>query len=68
MFRLLTPSACAVIIAFGGVITHLPLRLNQAGVIPIIFAISIMLFPALIAQFFVNAEIPRDCGRSADSN
>ena len=40
----------------GGVNTHLPLRLNQAGVIPIIFAISIMLFPALIAQFFVNAK------------
>ena len=36
---------------FGGVDTHLPLRLNQAGVIPIIFAISIMLFPAMIAQF-----------------
>lgn len=41
---------------FGGVNTHLPLRLNQAGVIPIIFAVSLMLFPALIAQFFVNAK------------
>lgn len=41
---------------FGGVNTHLPLRLNQAGVIPIIFAISMMLFPALIAQFFLNAK------------
>ncbi len=41
---------------FGGVSTHLPLRLNQAGVIPIIFAISMLLFPALIAQFFVNAK------------
>jgi preprotein translocase subunit SecY len=41
---------------FGGVNTHLPLRLNQAGVIPIIFAISIMLFPAMIAQFFINAK------------
>ncbi len=41
---------------FGGVDTHLPLRLNQAGVIPIIFAISVMLFPAMIAQFFVNAR------------
>ena len=40
----------------GGVNTHLPLRLNQAGVIPIIFAVSVMLFPALIAQFFVNAK------------
>lgn len=41
---------------FGGVNTHLPLRLNQAGVIPIIFAISVMMFPALIAQFFVGAK------------
>ena len=41
---------------FGGVNTHLPLRLNQAGVIPIIFAISIMLFPAMIAQFFTSAN------------
>ncbi len=41
---------------YGGVNTHLPLRLNQAGVIPIIFAISMLLFPALIAQFFVNAK------------
>ena len=41
---------------FGGVSTHLPLRLNQAGVIPIIFAISMLLFPALIAQFFTNAK------------
>ncbi|MEK7161875.1 MAG: preprotein translocase subunit SecY [Patescibacteria group bacterium] len=41
---------------FGGVNTHLPLRLNQAGVIPIIFAISIMLFPAMIAQFFTSAK------------
>jgi len=41
---------------FGGVDTHLPLRLNQAGVIPIIFAISILLFPPMVAQFFVNAK------------
>ncbi len=41
---------------FGGVNTHLPLRLNQAGVIPIIFAISVMMFPALIAQFFIGAK------------
>src|SRR5690606_12279478 len=33
---------------YGGVNTHLPLRINQAGVIPIIFAISILLFPGLI--------------------
>lgn len=40
----------------GGVSTHLPLRVNQAGVIPIIFAISVMLFPTLIANFFVSAR------------
>ncbi len=40
----------------GGVNTNLPLRLNTAGVIPIIFAISVLVFPALIAQFFVNAR------------
>lgn len=41
---------------FGGVETHLPLRVNMAGVIPIIFAISIILFPPMIAQFFINAK------------
>lgn len=35
--------------------THLPLRVNMAGVIPIIFAISVMLFPTVVAQFFVNS-------------
>lgn len=38
---------------YGGQSTHLPLRLNQAGVIPIIFAVSIVLLPSLIAQIFV---------------
>jgi len=41
---------------FGGVQTHLPLRVNQAGVIPIIFALSIMLFPGVVANFFVAAQ------------
>jgi preprotein translocase subunit SecY len=41
---------------FGGVETHLPLRVNMAGVIPIIFAISIILFPPMIAQFFVQGK------------
>ena len=36
---------------FGGSTTYLPLRLNQAGVIPIIFAISIVLLPSLIGGF-----------------
>ena len=41
---------------FGGVDTHLPIRLNTAGVIPIIFAISILLFPGVLANFLVNAK------------
>ncbi len=41
---------------YGGVSTHLPIRVNMAGVIPIIFAISLVLFPPLVAQFFVNAH------------
>jgi len=39
---------------YGGQGTHIPLRVNQAGVIPIIFASAILLFPATIAQFFQN--------------
>jgi len=38
----------------AGASSHLPLRVNMAGVIPIIFAISVVLFPSIVAQFFVN--------------
>lgn len=41
---------------YGGNQSHLPLRVNQAGVIPIIFAISIVLFPPIIAQLFLGAK------------
>jgi len=41
---------------FGGSSTHLPLRVNMAGVIPIIFAISVVLFPSMIAQFLIHAR------------
>ena len=40
----------------GGQSTHLPLRLNQAGVIPIIFAISLVLLPSLIANFISSSK------------
>ena len=43
---------------FGGVSTYLPLKVNQAGVIPIIFAISIMLFPQFIGQIFAVIKAP----------
>ncbi len=35
---------------YGGVSSYLPIKVNQAGVIPIIFAISVLLFPQFIAQ------------------
>jgi len=41
---------------FGGASTYLPLRLNQAGVIPIIFALSFLLLPQMFASFFVTSS------------
>lgn len=41
---------------YGGQSTHLPLRLNQAGVIPIIFAVSLVLLPSLIANYLVVSK------------
>lgn len=43
---------------YGGSSTYLPLRLNQAGVIPIIFALSILLFPQMIASFLATSSNP----------
>jgi preprotein translocase subunit SecY len=44
---------------YGGQSTHLPLRLIQAGVIPIIFAVSVLQLPGTIAQFVPNALVQR---------
>ncbi len=41
---------------YGGGSTYLPLRVNQAGVIPIIFALSILLFPTMIGNFLANSS------------
>ncbi len=41
---------------YGGVSTYLPLNINPAGVIPIIFALSILLFPGMIASFLAGGE------------
>jgi preprotein translocase subunit SecY len=43
---------------FGGASTYLPLRLNQAGVIPIIFALSFLLIPQMFASFFATSTNP----------
>jgi len=39
---------------YGGTSTYLPIRVNNAGVMPIIFAISIILFPQMIANFLAS--------------
>ncbi len=43
---------------YGGSSSYLPLRLNQAGVIPIIFALSILLFPTMMVNVLAGANIP----------
>ncbi len=43
---------------YGGSSSYLPLRLNQAGVIPIIFALSILLFPSMIINVLAGMNIP----------
>lgn len=41
---------------YGGVDTHLPIKVNASGVVPIIFAISMVIFPTIIAQFLKQAD------------
>jgi preprotein translocase subunit SecY len=41
---------------YGGARTHLPLRVNQAGVIPIIFAVSLVLFPQMVGGFLMQTD------------
>ena len=40
----------------GGQSTFIPLRVNSAGMIPLIFAQSILMFPGVLASYFINAE------------
>jgi len=42
---------------YGGQSTHIPLRVNSAGVIPIIFAQSVIMFPRTFAAFFPNSAV-----------
>lgn len=41
---------------YGGFDTHLPLKVNQAGMIPIIFAVAIVTFPPLVGQLFLRSS------------
>lgn len=44
---------------YGGTATHLPLKVNQAGVIPIVFAVSLILIPTMIANFLATSSHPK---------
>lgn len=41
---------------YGGQSTHIPMKVNQSGVMPLIFAITIMLFPGMIMQYFQTSN------------
>src|SRR5690606_5862938 len=43
---------------YGGSSTHIPLKVNSAGMIPLIFAVSIMVFPGLVSNFLTGSERP----------
>ena len=43
---------------YGGMDTYLPLKVNQAGMIPIIFAVSLVLIPSMLGQFLSRASTP----------
>ena len=42
---------------YGGQSTHIPIKVNSAGVIPVIFAMSLMFFPGTIASFFPDNAV-----------
>jgi preprotein translocase subunit SecY len=59
---------------YGGGSTHIPLKVNSAGMIPLIFAVSIMVFPGTIANFMTGSErawvrdLATDMARFFDAN
>ena len=54
--------------SYGGTSTYIPLKVNQAGVIPVIFASSLLYIPALIAQFSRSNRGLGDLDRDATSS
>ena len=53
---------------YGGQSTHIPLKVNQAGVIPIIFALSLLQFPLTIMYFFPNTGFYDFCEKYLSPN
>jgi preprotein translocase subunit SecY len=52
---------------YGGTSTYIPMKVNQAGVIPVIFASSLLYIPTLAAQLFGNANNPSGWVRWVDT-
>jgi preprotein translocase subunit SecY len=48
---------------YGGQSTHIPLKVNQAGVIPVIFAISLLMFPTTLSSFWPNSGFAAFVGK-----
>jgi preprotein translocase subunit SecY len=42
---------------YGGQSTHIPLQVNSAGMIPLIFAVSIIMFPGVVSSYFVGSQV-----------
>ncbi len=42
---------------YGGAATHIPLQVNSAGMIPLIFSVSIMLLPGVISSYFLDSQV-----------
>jgi preprotein translocase subunit SecY len=42
---------------YGGASTHIPLQVNSAGMIPLIFGVSIMLLPGVVSSYFVDSQV-----------
>ena len=42
---------------YGGQSTHIPLQINSAGMVPLIFAVSIMLLPGVLASYLVSSNV-----------
>jgi preprotein translocase subunit SecY len=53
---------------YGGQSTHIPIKVNSAGVIPVIFAMSILMFPGTVASFFPTSGFAQVITRIFDAS
>lgn len=53
---------------YGGQSTHIPIKVNSAGVIPVIFAMSILMFPGTVASFFPNSGVAQTITQIFDAS